>query len=168
MSMMTRIGVRSLPLSIIETALFFVLTAGYFATPPRIYSKVQEARSDARAEARTEFMEPAIAKAVEEGKTPLDAKKLAEIEADREIGLSIRRDASTPIWVWVILGLVYLLIVTVWWTPGSEEDNKTELTALAIVFILTLVLAGVYKHEVVIDVVGEFWNILVTGGGRTG
>jgi len=168
MSMMTRIGVRSLPLSVVEVALFFAVTAGYFAVPPRIYSDFQEKRSEARAKAREEFIVPAIAKAIEEGKTEAVAKRLAEDAADKQVGRSIRRDASMPLWIWVILGLVYLLIVTVWWTPGGEEDNKTELTALAIVSVVALIVAGVWQYKAVGRVAVEFWNILVTGGGRTG
>jgi len=168
MSMMTRIGVRSLPLSIIEVIVFFAFTAGYVVLPPKIHSSLQHSWADARNQARQEAIAPAIAKAISEGTTEQEAKKLAESLADKEVGPSLRPDASMPVWVWIIMGVLYLLILTIWWAPGNEKDNSTELIAMAIVTCLAGVLAiGIY-HQQAWQIVNEFFVILKTGGGRTG
>ena len=168
MSMMTRIGVRSLPLSIIEVILFFAFTAGYVMLPPRVHSHLRQSWAQARGQARQQFIAPAIAKAIAEGKTEEEASKLAATAADKEVGPAIRTDVSMPIWVWIILGVIYLLIVTIWWAPGNEKDNSTELVAMAIVTCLAGALAIWIYHEQAWQIVREFYLILKTGGGRTG
>ena len=76
MSVMTRIGVRSLPLSVLEVGTFLALSAAYFVGVPKVYSSIWQ--------------------------------------------------AGAPIWLWVAMGLVYLLIVTVWWAPGHPTWASTS------------------------------------------
>ena len=74
-----------------------------------------------------------------------------------------------PVWVWIVLGALYLLIVTIWWAPGADADNETELHAMAIVFAVVLLAGAVYaeyQHGAVSGVASEFWEILRTRGGQ--
>lgn len=169
MSIMTRLGVRSLILAIAETILFFIFTACYFTGPTWLYGRSQERKVAARDQVRSTAMEEPRSEALAAGKTQEEAETAAQAAADK-VGPKIRAK-SMPIWMWVILGVVYLLIVTVWWAPGSEKDDKTELIALSIVSATTLVAVGIvieWQYEAVSDVAREFWNILTTGGSRTG
>jgi len=76
---------------------------------------------------------------------------------------------AAPGWLWFVLGLLYLLIVTIWWSPGEQADNDVELRALTVVFLLAIVVAGVYaqaKHQMLSKLFKDFWYILSTQGGR--
>ena len=70
-------------------------------------------------------------------------------------------------WMWIVAALVYLLIVTLWWSPGEHAADDTELHALAIVLVAAAIAAGIYvelKYGLIWNLCKEFWNILSTGG----
>ena len=167
MSVMTRLGVRSIPLSVVEVVVFFALTAGYFIVPPRLYAPYIRNKSARNAEARQMASDAAIAKAIEEGQDAEAIKKAGKEAAD-QVGPAIRADKPMPIWMWIVMGAVYLMIVTVWWTPGDEKANNAELIALAVAACGAAVVGAIIFHEQVVGIVKEFWNIMATGGGRTG
>jgi hypothetical protein len=50
--------------------------------------------------------------------------------------------ASLPVWMWIVEGLGYLLLITIYWTPGDEPANETELRAFAIFVAILLAIGG--------------------------
>ena len=123
MSLLIRLGVRSLILSIMEVAVFLALSVAYFMFLPRVYGLLAE-----------------------------------------RLDLS---STTVPIWVWVLMGGLYLLIVTVYWLPGEKPSNDTELLAFVIVIAAVLVVGAVYaetKYDILSNLVREFVEILRTGG----
>jgi MFS superfamily sulfate permease-like transporter len=73
-----------------------------------------------------------------------------------------------PAWMWIVVGLAYLLIVTVWWSPTDEASDNSELIAFAVVLALVLIVGGI-AIEVKFDgavskVVRTFWEIMRDGG----
>jgi len=167
MSIMTRLGVRSIFLSVIEVAAFFALTTAYFVIPPKLYAPYISAKAARIDQAREAASQAAIAKATEEGESDEQIKKAGKEAADAA-GTAIRSDKPMPIWIWVVLGAVYLMVVTVWWTPGDQKANNTELIALSIVACGGAILAAIIFRDQVAGIAKEFWDIMTTGGGRTG
>jgi len=162
MSIMARIGVRSVLLSVVEIAVFFGLSAGYFVAAGRLHSVIQRNRAEARQKARTAAAAEAERKALAEGKSQADAEKESQIAADR-VGKPLRPDAGIPVWLWVVLAVGYLLIVTVWWSPGDEKANNTELIALAVVVVVAAIAGGIFvehKYGGISGTWDTFWQIL--------
>ena len=76
--------------------------------------------------------------------------------------------AAMPGWVWLVMGLLYLLIVTIYWSPGEEAYNDRELLAFVIVVLAALMAFGCYvehKYGILWQLANEFWRILLTQGG---
>jgi hypothetical protein len=158
MGIVTRLGVKFLPFSIIETAVFFAFTALYIYAPSAIYSghwaKIAAARNDARAQA----MSGAMAHARELGVSGEELAKAGQAAADA-IGTEMVPSKSLPIWAWVVMGAAYLLIVTVWWKPADQRSDDIELQALAIVSALVVVGLCAYYHSQVAGLAGTFFGI---------
>jgi len=153
--------------SVLAAVIFFAFTAWYFIAPPKLYAPYIRNKSIRRAEARKLASQAAMTAARSEGKSEEEIEKIGKEAADK-VGPAIRADKPMPIWMWIVLGAIYIMIVTVWWTPGDEKANNTELVALAIVACGTAVVAAIVFQEQVVGIVKEFWNIMATGGGRTG
>ena len=47
-----------------------------------------------------------------------------------------------PTWLWIVMGIGYLALITFYWVPGDDETNKVELRAFA-VFLVVAAIAGV-------------------------
>ena len=77
---------------------------------------------------------------------------------------------TVPIWGWVLMGGLYLLIVTVYWSPGEKPSNDTELFAFVIVIAAALVVGAIYaetEYDILSNLGKEFVEILRTGGRAT-
>jgi len=166
MGILTRLGVKSIPLSIIETAVFFVFTAGYFYGPQAIFPNRWRGNAEVRNAARDKARDAAEQDALQGGATQEEADKAGAKAADA-VGPAMVASKSLPVWTWIALGIVYLLIITVWWIPGDEEANRKELIALAIVASATAVAVCAIYWQEVLGVAKTFYDIMATGGGRT-
>lgn len=52
---------------------------------------------------------------------------------------------TAPWWVWIIEGLLYLLLITIYWAPGQSDQDKCELRAFGL-FLLTVVVAAIVVY----------------------
>lgn len=74
---------------------------------------------------------------------------------------------GVPVWMWILAGGAYLLIVTIYWAPGEKEDNEVELRAFVLFLVVALVVGGVLLESFFGAVSGTaktFWGILKSGG----
>lgn len=72
--------------------------------------------------------------------------------------------ASTPVWMWIIAGVGYVLLVTLYWAPGDGKLDDAELRAFA-VFVAVVVIGGLVFVNVQYDgaVTSQlklFWTIV--------
>jgi hypothetical protein len=82
---------------------------------------------------------------------------------------------STPVWMWIVAGAGYVLLVTLYWAPGDQQLDDAELRAFG-VFVVTVVVVGLlylefrYDHAVTKQL-RLFWTIVsghyVARGGET-
>jgi len=163
MGIATRCGAKSVLLSTFEVAVFFAFTWFYFSIPASVYSTSWANRAAARNSARQEAMAQAKTKAIAAGESP-DAVAAAAKAAAKKAGPPMRETKSLPIWMWLVLGIVYILIVTVWWVPGDEEANRKELIALTIVSSAMIVALAVIYRQHVGQIAETFYEIMKTGG----
>jgi len=68
--------------------------------------------------------------------------------------------AEVPVWMWFVQGALYLLLVTIYWAPGEEAANETELRALVLTMVLALVVGGIYYRDTVVKLARTFWDIV--------
>ncbi len=76
--------------------------------------------------------------------------------------------SAMSIWLWVAQALVYLLAVTIWWTPGQKASNDAELLALTMVLATGLIAGGIYiqtRYGIISELPSDFWRIVATKGG---
>ncbi len=75
-------------------------------------------------------------------------------------------DSTLPIWGWILLGAAYLVLVTIWWSPGEKADNEKELLAFAIVAAGTVIVGGIFiqaKYGTLLRLWSTFWEIMLGG-----
>ena len=65
-----------------------------------------------------------------------------------------------PVWMWFIEIAGYLLLVTIYWVPGDEDSNRTEMRALVLTMVLACVGAGIYFRGTVVHLARTFWKIV--------
>ncbi len=75
-------------------------------------------------------------------------------------------DTATPVWLWIVASIVYLVLLCVWWAPGEDANNKAEVWALVIVALVTLSVLVVWQRGPVGGALNTFKDIM-TSGGRT-
>jgi len=75
---------------------------------------------------------------------------------------------ALPVWVWIVDGVGYLGLVTLYWVPGDEAVNQTERRAFALFLLIALVAFFAYLlrwHAAALRAIfDDFWN-LVAGKG---
>ena len=55
--------------------------------------------------------------------------------------------ALLPAWMYTILGTGYLGLITIYWLPGDEPQNRTEVRAFAIFVLAGLAVGGWFVNE---------------------
>jgi len=73
-----------------------------------------------------------------------------------------------PIWMWILVGLGYLLLIKIYWAPGDEAANESELKGFVLFALLGLVAGGIYiqaKYSGISMVARTFWGIFGPGSG---
>ena len=136
MSILARIGVRSTLLSMVEVVFFFgVLTVAYFVGVSTLYVAVTDAGDESISRLFT------------------SSYPFADLG---EMLLLV------PAWMWFVQVAGYLLLVTIYWAPGDEGINRTEIRALVLTMVLACLVAGIYFHHTVAQLAQTFWKI-VTG-----
>jgi hypothetical protein len=159
MGIITRFNIRSRLISVTdEVMIFFLFTALFFWAPPVLYSSAWQHTAIARNDARAQAMSEAQQQALDGGATEEEAKKAGQ-DAANEIGPAMAATKSLPIWGWVVMGAVYVLIVTVWWKPADQEADNIELLSLAIVSTLLVVGLCVWYHREVGSLYDTFKGI---------
>jgi len=75
---------------------------------------------------------------------------------------------ALPVWMWIVDGVGYLGLVTLYWVPGDDAVNQTERRAFALFLLIALVAFFAYLlrwHASALRAIfDDFWN-LVTGKG---
>ncbi|MFA6134318.1 MAG: hypothetical protein WC869_09930 [Phycisphaerae bacterium] len=142
MSILKILGVRSAAASFLEvTAFFLVISPLYFAILGTIYALI--ARESLTAGM---FFLPYLGE-----------------------NLS-RWSAILPIWMWLIEGAGYLLLVTIYWTPGETSLDESELRGL-VIFAVVAAVAGAFwlqtSGHYLTEIAGTFWSIM-TGTYKAG
>lgn len=89
----------------------------------------------------------------------------ARPELDPNLGVIVRLAAVMPVWMWAIQIAGYLLLITIYWSPGEAAQDRAELGAL--VGCLTLAAVGglawlELSHGAVSGTIWTFYRI-VTG-----
>ena len=67
-------------------------------------------------------------------------------------------------WAWVIPGAVYLAGVTIYWAPGEEKVNESEIRGFVVAVLLVALVGAVYieaKHGLLSAAVATFWERIV-------
>ena len=136
MSILARIGVRSTLLSMVEVVFFFgVLTVAYFVGVSTLYVAVTDA-----------------------GDEPI-SRLFTSSYPFADLGELL---FLVPVWMWFVQVAGYLLLVTIYWAPGDEGINRTEMRALVLTMLLACLAAGIRFHRTVAQLAQTFWKI-VTG-----
>ena len=71
--------------------------------------------------------------------------------------------AELPVWVWMIQGAGILLLLTLYWVPGSEESSRVELGGLVRFLLIAagvLVVWAQLAGGLVTAFVGTYWRAL--------
>jgi hypothetical protein len=142
MSLLKRLGIHSAVLSFVEIVLFFLVITGlYFGLLSSLYAVV--AGSAAKVSASMVFV-------------PLMPSNLGDWAG------------ILPAWMWILEGLGYLLLITIYWSPGEAEVDESELRGFVIFVVTALVALAVWlqAHGWLSQLAGVFWNIVTTSGGR--
>ena len=142
MSLLRRLGINSAVLSFLEIILFFLVITGlYFGLLSTIYAFVGGARD--RLTFSMVFM-------------PLGPSNLGAWAG------------ILPAWMWIVEGLGYLFLVTIYWAPGEDSVNASELRGFVIFVIVALAVLAVWlqMHGYLSQLAGTFWEIMTTSGGR--
>ena len=67
---------------------------------------------------------------------------------------------ALPVWMWILQGAGFLLLITIYWSPGDEASDRTEVLGL-ILFLLTVVgFLGLYHWRFLGDLAATYWQIL--------
>jgi hypothetical protein len=142
MSILKRLGINSAVLSFLEIALFFLVITGlYFGLLSTIYALVRGAGG------QLTFSMVLM---------PLGPSSLGAWTG------------ILPAWMWIVEGLGYLFLVTVYWAPGEDSVNTSELRGFVIFVIVALVVLAVWlaMHGYLSQLAETFWEIMTTSGGR--
>lgn len=71
--------------------------------------------------------------------------------------------AAMPVWMWFVELMAWTLLVIVYWTPGDEGANNTELRAFAFAFaILAAGAVGFLEHR--FGAVSATFSVLIAKG----
>ena len=136
MSILARTGIRSTLLSTVEVVFFFgVLTVAYFVGVSTLYVAV------------TDVGDESISRLFTSSYPFADLGELLFL---------------VPVWMWFVQVAGYLLLVTIYWAPGDEGINRTEMRALVLTMVLACLVAGICFHRTVAHLAQTFWKI-VTG-----
>ena len=76
--------------------------------------------------------------------------------------------AVVPIWMWILMGLGYLLLITIYWAPGEEAVSESELKGFVLFVLIGLLAGGIYiqmKYQGITMVAGTFWGIFGSNSG---
>lgn len=152
MSILKALGIRNMLLSLLEVIVFFaVITPVYFVLLAGIYAGAS------RAELGVDL------KAIAPPETFLSAASWGVQAACHLIG---RLAAVLPVWMWVVQVAGYLLLITIYWSPGDAPLDHAELGGL-VLFVLLVGVTGLawleLSYHAVSGTVRTFWQI-VTGG----
>ena len=64
-----------------------------------------------------------------------------------------------PDWMWIIQALAYLLVITLYWWPGSDGVNDAQVLALAALLVVAGVAVAVWQHEAVARGLQTIWGV---------
>jgi len=73
-----------------------------------------------------------------------------------------------PVWMWILMGLGYLLLITIYWAPGEEATSQSELKGFVLFVLVGLVVGGIYiqlKYQGITMVAETFWGIFGPNSG---
>jgi hypothetical protein len=136
------LGVHSAVLSFLEIALFFLVITGlYFGVLSAIYAVA------AKTAGRLTFSMVAM---------PFRPGNLGAW-----LGI-------LPAWMWILEGLGYLLVITIYWAPGDQGLDETELRGFVVFLVTALVAVAVWlqMRGYLSQLAGIFWGIMTSSGGR--
>jgi len=193
MSIMKLLGVRSWVLSFVEIVFFFgVLSVAYFAVVLGLYhalagepapvqliqpttSTAPASQASSSAPATTPDTQMAASAPATAPETQATTSAPATAPATQAAEGSRSWLVSTPVWMWIVAGAGYVLLVTLYWAPGDQQLDDAELRAFG-VFVVTVVVVGLlylefrYDHAVTKQL-RLFWTIVsghyVARGGET-
>jgi len=66
--------------------------------------------------------------------------------------------ATMPKWLMVAMGVGYLALITLYWVPGDEEQNRAEVRGLVLFLIFAAIVAGFSQRDFVKDVAKTVWD----------
>lgn len=49
-----------------------------------------------------------------------------------------------PVWMWIVTGVLYLLLITLYWVPGDEETNRAELRGFVLFLVAAAAVGAIY------------------------
>jgi hypothetical protein len=137
MSILKALGVRSMVLSFLEVAMFFVVfTQVYFLLLAVPYALAVKAGGQLAAWML--FL-------------PLLPSSLGQW------------GGILPVWMWAVELAGYVLLVMIYWSPGEAPVDRAELGGL-VIFLIVAVVGGLayadYRYRAVEDAAQIFWRIL--------
>ena len=65
---------------------------------------------------------------------------------------------AMPVWMWTVVILGYLLLITLYWTPGRENVNKAEVWGLVMFLTAAAVVVAIWQRELL----GGIWQTFVS------
>lgn len=142
MSILKRLGVHNAILSFVEIAFFFLVMTGlYFGVLSAIYAVA------AKAAGKVTFW--------------MVVMPLAPGNLGAWLGM-------LPAWMWILEGLGYLLLVTIYWAPGDQRVDESEMRGFVIFVVAALAAVAVWlqMHGYLSQLAGTFWGIMTSSGGR--
>jgi hypothetical protein len=73
-----------------------------------------------------------------------------------------------PVWMWILMGLGYLLLITIYWAPGEAATSQSELRGFVLFVLVGLVAGGIYiqlKYQGITMVAETFRGIFWPNSG---
>ena len=184
MSIMKLLGVRSWFLSFVEIVFFFcVLSVLYFAVMVGGYRLLAVALASNRPPPADQYAASAPASQSQTASAPASQAQVATAPSpaatqSQSAPASQSQPASaaavepakgswlttTPAWMWIIAAVGYVLLVTLYWAPGDQQLDDTELRAFGVFVVVVLAGGLLYlelaHHRVVSDQLELFWKIV--------
>jgi len=75
----------------------------------------------------------------------------------------LRLPLLLPVWMQILAGVLYLLLITLYWAPGDEQTNRTELRGF-VLFLVVAAIAGAIYVQVQYGLITGLFEALAPGG----